>query len=128
MAPAAQFGGCAVSDSKATRSIAVVNHEGFHLRAATLLVKLARQFASRIVLIKGSMQADAKTMPLQLVGLGLYQGDQVTVEAVGEDAEEAIEAIAELFASCFQEEMAQRRPVARDGVREQCLDGESSPE
>lgn len=117
-----------MDDPRATRSIGVVNREGFHLRAATLLVKLARQFQSHIFLVKGSVRVDAKSTPLQLVGLGAYQGDQVLLEAVGEDAEEAIDAINELFASHFDEDMAQRRPVAHDALPEQALDADRSAE
>ena len=74
-------------------------------------------------------RVNARTRELEEANDAYAQVSGTTEDrATSADAEEAIEAIAELFASCFQEEMAQRRPVARDGVREQCLDGESSPE
>jgi phosphotransferase system HPr (HPr) family protein len=117
-----------VNKTKATRTVAVVNREGFHLRAAMLLIALARQFDSDIAIAKGSFRADAKSTPLQLLGLGAYQGDRVIIEAVGDDAHDAVDAMAELFASHFSEEAAKRRPVKREPMPEQCLEGEPSAE
>ena len=116
-----------MDETNTTRIITVVNPEGFHLRAATLLVRLSRQFESDISVIKGGLRVDAKTTPLQLLGLGAYQGDQITLEASGDDAEEAIDAVAELFASHFKEELAQRRRMERDSISGQCLGEDSSP-
>ena len=88
---------------KASRQATVVNPEGMHLRAASLLIQLARQFQCRVELSNHNGRADAKTTPLQFLVLGAQSGDRLTIEAVGPDAEEAVEAIAKLIEEGFQE-------------------------
>ena len=100
-----------MDDLKETRTVTVLNPEGLHLRAATLVVLLARRFRSDIVLMKGNLSADGKNTPLQLLGLVAEQGEQLTLEAVGDDAEEALEALADLFASEFREDPPDQRPA-----------------
>jgi phosphotransferase system HPr (HPr) family protein len=117
-----------VNKTEATRTVTVVNREGFHLRAAMLLIALARRFDASIAIVKGSFRGDAKSTPLQLLGLGANQGDRVILEAVGDDAHDAVDALAELFASHFSEEAANRRPVKREPESERCLEGEPSAE
>jgi len=87
-----------------TRTITVTNPEGFHLRAATLFVACARQFGCDVRLGKGDQRVDGKSTPLQLMVLGAGQGDTLLLEAAGEDAEAAMEALVDLFTSNFQEE------------------------
>lgn len=89
---------------KAVREVSVTNREGFHLRAATVLMNTARSFNADIVIIKGSMSVDAKSTPLQLLGLGAFQGDVLMLEAVGEDAQEAVDTLGALFERHFEEE------------------------
>ena len=113
---------------KATRTVTVLNPEGLHLRAATLVVLLARRFRSDIALVKGSVSAEAKSMPLQLLGLVAEQGDQLTLEAVGDDADAALEALAELFASDFQEDRRDEGKVESGDLPEDCPRGETAVE
>lgn len=82
----------------------MTNREGFHLRAATVLMNTARSFKADIVIIKGSMTVDAKSTPLQLLGLGAFQGDVLLIEAVGADAQRAVDALHDLFERHFEEE------------------------
>ncbi len=84
---------------KASRRVIIVNKEGMHLRAASLLIQTAKQFQAQIELIR---RADAKSTPLQLLTLGAQEGTEVFIEAVGPDAQEAVEAIAKLIANQFQ--------------------------
>lgn len=89
---------------KIVREVSVTNREGFHLRAATVLMNAARRFDADIVIIKGSMSVDAKSTPLQLLGLGAFQGDVLMLEAVGADAQRAVDALHTLFERHFEEE------------------------
>ncbi len=93
-----------MGEVKATRTVVVTNSAGFHLRAATLFVNLARQFDSQIEVVKDAQHADGKSTPLQLTALGAWEGDQLLLEAVGEDAARAVDALVELFAANFDEE------------------------
>jgi phosphotransferase system HPr (HPr) family protein len=117
-----------VDNLKATRTVNVLNPEGLHLRAATLVVLLARRFRSDIALVKGGISADGKSTPLQLLGLGAEQGEQLALEAVGDDADEALEALADLFASGFQEEPRGERQVEPGRPPADCARGETAIE
>jgi phosphocarrier protein HPr len=70
--------------------------EGLHARPAAELVKKAKQFASEITVSKGDKSVNAKS-PIKLPTLGARQGDEIVVRAEGDDAEEAVEALAELI-------------------------------
>ncbi len=93
-----------MDEVKATRTVTVTNSAGFHLRAATLFMNLARRFDSHVEVIKDSQRADGKSTPLQLTALGAWEGDQLVLEATGADAEQALDALVELFVTNFEEE------------------------
>ena len=57
---------------------------GMHARHAGLLVKQTSQYKSDITLSKDGKSANAKGI-LALMGLGVKQGDMVTVTIDGED-------------------------------------------
>ena len=70
---------------------------GIHARPAGLLVKEAKQHASRIMLQKGEKAADATRM-MSVMGLGVKCGDTLNVTVEGEDEEAAAAAIQAFFA------------------------------
>jgi phosphocarrier protein HPr len=64
-----------------------------HARPAGALAVAAAQFSSTVQLIvAGGAQADAKSV-LAVMQLGASSGQQVTVRAVGVDAEKAVETL-----------------------------------
>src|SRR5579875_1530049 len=67
--------------------------EGLHARPAAELVKLASRFQARVQ-VNGR---DARSL-LGILALGLRQGATVRIEAEGDDATEAVEAVADLLA------------------------------
>ena len=90
--------------AKATRTVTVANREGFHLRAATLFVCLAQNYSANVTVSKNDRVADGKSTALHLTGLGAFEGDQLLLRADGDDAEEALDALAALFTAHFGEE------------------------
>ena len=72
--------------------------EGLHARPAAQFVKAAKGFSSDIVVVKGEKEANAKSS-LKIMTLGAKKGDSVIIRAEGEDAEEAVEALAELISA-----------------------------
>lgn len=70
----------------------VTNPVGIHARPAGLLVKEAKQFASTITFIKDGKSAKATSL-MKLMGMGVKQGDTVTVQVEGEDEETCAAAI-----------------------------------
>ena len=118
----------AMDEPRATRTVTVSNRGGFHLRAATLFGDLARRFECRIEVAKGTRSADGKSTPLQLLGLGAHQGDQLVLEAVGDDADAALEALVELIThELFEEDEPNPSKVNEGRVAEDALNEDPSP-
>jgi len=82
--------------------VTVTSSEGLHARAVILVAELARSFESKVALVKGDERVEA-TEVLQILSLGAAEGERIAMEAVGSDAEEAIEALTQLFAGNFDE-------------------------
>ena len=91
-----------MSEAKLTRTVVVANAHGLHMRPASLISKLANQFESKIILVKGSERVDGKSV-LEIVTLGAEPGTSLTIETYGTDAEAALDALVELFAGKFAE-------------------------
>ncbi|MGB0364159.1 MAG: HPr family phosphocarrier protein [bacterium] len=84
------------------RETRIVNRLGLHARAAAQLVRMANEYNSDISLIKPNQQANAKTI-MEVLMLGATQGEDLTVEARGDDEERAVEAIVQLIDARFNE-------------------------
>lgn len=83
--------------------IVVSNKLGLHARAAAKLTQLASTFASEIHISRDGQRVNAKSiMGVMMLAAGM--GVSVTVDAAGDDAEQALEQIAALFDSRFGEE------------------------
>lgn len=70
--------------------------EGLHARPATEFVKKAKEFDSEIKVFKGEEEANAKSS-MSIMTLGAKKDEEITIQADGEDAEEAVEALVELI-------------------------------
>ena len=80
----------------------MVNKYGLHARPAMQLVELANAYASTIEISNPSLTVDAKSI-MSVMRLGAGQGSVVKIVADGEDAEQAVDAIAGLFEKGFGE-------------------------
>lgn len=69
-----------------------------HARPAGLFVKTAMRFRSRVSVLAGEREADAKSI-LAVLALGARGGTTVTLRAEGEDAAEALAALGGCIAS-----------------------------
>ena len=69
---------------------------GMHARHAGLLVQETRKYSSAVTMSKGEHTADARGI-LGLMGLGVKQGDVVTVTADGANEDAAIAAMEAFF-------------------------------
>ena len=83
-------------------SFSIKNKVGLHARPASLFVREASKFKSEITVYNGDHQANAKSI-LNVLGLGANQGTTITIRAQGEDADEALKALAELNESNYGE-------------------------
>ncbi|MCK6485400.1 MAG: HPr family phosphocarrier protein [Phycisphaerae bacterium] len=85
------------------RELEIVNTQGLHARPVMRIVDLAVRFKSRIRISKGDRVADANSA-MEMMLLEAPMGTRLKIVAEGEDAEEAVAAIAQLVADKFHEE------------------------
>ena len=69
---------------------------GIHARPAGSLVKLAKEYSSALTLVCKDKKGDLKKL-FSIMSLGVKCGDTVIVEAMGEDEEDAINALERFF-------------------------------
>jgi phosphotransferase system HPr (HPr) family protein len=85
--------------------ITIQHAVGLHARPAAVFVRLAASFPATIQIRKVGEQgrsANAKSI-LSVLGLGVNQGDRVEIEADGERAAEALQALVDLIRANFGE-------------------------
>lgn len=89
-----------------SREVTIINKLGLHARPAMQFVDLANTFQSEIMVHKGGedpVDADGKSI-MAMMTLAATEGTPLTIEASGEDAEKAIEALATMVKDKFGEE------------------------
>ena len=86
------------------REMEITNRLGLHARAAAKLVHVTGRFSSQVKIQKDGEEVDAKSI-LGILLLAAAQGSQIVVRCDGEDESEAMEAVTELIANRFDEEV-----------------------
>ena len=84
------------------REATIVNQEGLHARPAARIVRLANGFAAEIQLAKDGLEVNGKSI-MGVMMLAAECGSSIIIRADGPDAEQAVQALAELVASGFGE-------------------------
>ncbi len=92
-----------MSNSTVQRVVVVPNKQGLHARPADQFVRRAQQFQSKIAIVHNGFRVEAKSI-MNLLMLGAIQGTELTLEAEGEDAQEAVDTLAEVVEKDFLEE------------------------
>ena len=85
------------------QTVIIINRAGIHARPAAVLVQAAKDFNSNIYFEKESDRINAKSI-MGILTLAATYGTELKIIAEGEDEEQAVEAIARLFESKFEEE------------------------
>lgn len=84
--------------------IRIVNPLGLHARAAGQLVRLADRYSSRITVKRADQAASADARSIfSLLSLGASAGVYIDVFVEGDDADEALAAVAEIVTRGFGE-------------------------
>jgi phosphocarrier protein len=82
--------------------IEIINKLGLHARASAKLSQLAAQFPCEILLSRNGRQINAKSiMGVMMLAAGI--GSTVTLETVGDQADEAMKALTTLINDRFGE-------------------------
>ena len=86
------------------RTLDIVNKLGLHARAAAQFVKVAGAYGANVSVEKDGQCVDGKSI-MAVMMLAAAKGARITVETEGADADAVLEAIAELVADRFGEDV-----------------------
>lgn len=78
------------------RAIEIVNPYGIHARPASEFVRVAGKFDAEVMLGKDGVWVNGKSI-MGVMTLAAECGSEVTVRAEGDDAEQAVEALAQVL-------------------------------
>ena len=81
----------------------IANKFGLHARPAALLVRTAAKFKSDVYISRDSQVVNGKSI-MGVMMLAAEKGAELTISANGNDEEQAVEALTELFEKKFNEE------------------------
>ena len=84
------------------QEIEIINKLGLHARASTKLTQTASQFSSEIWIERNGRRVNAKSI-MGVMMLAASKGSLVTLEAQGQDADAAIQALVNLIQDRFGE-------------------------
>ncbi len=87
----------------AERDVEIINKRGLHARASAKFVKLAAAFDAEVSVSKDGQTVDARSI-MGLMMLAASPGCCIEIRAEGEQAQEALAALAALVAGRFEEE------------------------
>ena len=82
--------------------LTIVNELGLHARAAAAFVKIANRYRANITVAKDGVQVNGKSI-MGVLMLAAAKGTIIAVEAQGDDAREALQALTALVAAKFGE-------------------------
>jgi phosphocarrier protein HPr len=84
------------------REVKIVNKLGIHARPAAEIVKTAGKFKSSITIIRDDLEVNAKSI-MGVMMLAAEYGSTITLRAVGDDADAALDALSAVIANKFGE-------------------------
>ena len=87
------------------RDVEIVNKLGLHARPSARLTQLASTFKSQVFLSRNGRRVNAKSI-MGVMMLAAARGSTITLETEGEDEVDAIDALTDIIASGFGEELA----------------------
>jgi len=91
-----------MSRPEIAKQVIIVNEKGLHARAAAKFVATVDQFTADVHVCCNGERVNASSI-MELLMLACHKGKQVTLEADGEDADAALNALIELVDSGFGE-------------------------
>ncbi len=90
-------------ETRVEARVTIVNTTGLHARPAADLHDLANSFKADIRMVQAELEADGKSL-IEILSLGAQQGTEVLIQAEGEDAEAAVQALVALVRNGFGEQ------------------------
>lgn len=93
------------------REVAIVNRRGLHARAAAKFVRLAERFDAEVEVAKDGVAVPGTSI-MGLMMLAAALGSSLQISARGADAARALDALAALVASGFDEGASRPDPAS----------------
>ncbi|PXY92539.1 fused PTS fructose transporter subunit IIA/HPr protein [Gilliamella apis] len=89
------------SNGELSREFVIPNENGLHTRPASVLVKLVKEFNSKVTVanLDGKNEPISATSLMKIVALGAKKGSRLQFTAVGDDAEQVLDAIGKAIES-----------------------------
>lgn len=89
------------SNGELSREFIIPNENGLHTRPSSVLVKLVKEFNSKVTVanIDGKNEPVSATSLMKIVALGAKKGSRLRFTAVGDDAEQVLDAIGKAIES-----------------------------
>ena len=87
-----------------SRQVRISNKRGLHARASAKFVTLASGLPAQITVSKDGTGPVTGTSIMGLMMLGAAMGDEVTIRAAGDGAEQAVAALCDLVEAKFGED------------------------
>jgi phosphocarrier protein len=84
------------------RDVKIVNKLGIHARPAAEIVKTAGKFKSSITIVRDDLEVNAKSI-MGVMMLAAEFGSTITIRAVGDDADQALDALQAVIVNKFGE-------------------------
>lgn len=84
------------------QEVEIINKLGLHARASAKLTQTASRFQSEIWLSRNGRRVNAKSI-MGVMMLAAGKGSRIEIDAVGEDADAALEALVQLIGDKFGE-------------------------
>jgi phosphocarrier protein len=85
------------------KMVKVLNRAGVHARPAALVVQAIKDFKANIYIERGNEKINAKSI-MGVITLGAAYGTELKIVAEGEDEQQAVDVLAHLFESRFEED------------------------
>lgn len=86
-----------------SKEITIMNATGLHARPASMFVQEAGKYKSEVNVVKDGKKINAKSIMGIMAG-GLAKGTVISIEAEGEDEQQAVDALIALVENKFGEE------------------------
>jgi phosphoenolpyruvate-protein phosphotransferase len=111
-AAAPRPGDVSPDESSACQSLTVPLRHGLHARPAALLAQRAKSFSARISVSAHGRRANARSV-VAVMALGVREGDELSIQASGTDAAQAVAGLAAAIQEAFRMESSGPHQLAR---------------
>ncbi|MCB9366046.1 MAG: HPr family phosphocarrier protein [Calditrichaeota bacterium] len=85
------------------KEVTLLNRLGLHIRPAAQLTKIAEKFKSDVYLLKDGMRVNGKSI-MGVMMLAAARGSTLVIECLGDDEQQVMDELVQLFENKFYEE------------------------